>query len=200
LAVLVVFAYSNQPSPCGTKGAGIGGRGGDLFGLSGLPDALPTATGISILLGTGKAVSPFGNGTPIAVTGAACPVAGDLNGGGIPDLLVPVNGTPNALLAYIGNGDGTFFLKSTTPTPNSGGSVVLADINHDGKLDFITSGNLLGLGNGDGTFKTPVPFVTNPPSFGFSNIAVGSSRWSRRPIGACADASDPVAREWLAAE
>jgi hypothetical protein len=29
------------------------------------------------------------------------------------------------------------------------------------------------LGNGDGTFQTPAPFFSNPPSGGFSNIAAG---------------------------
>ena len=144
------------------------------FNGDGKPDlAVITSTGVSVLLGTGKAATPFTTGTPIAVTGAACMVTGDLNGDGIPDLLVAVNGSPNALLTYLGNGDGTFTLKSTTATPNSGGSVVLADFNHDGKLDFATSGNLLALGNGDGTFQAPTAIVANPPTTGFSGIAAG---------------------------
>ena len=144
------------------------------FNRDGKPDlAVITSTGVSILLGTGKPATPFTTGTPIAVTGAACIVTGDLNGDGIPDLLVAVNGSPNALLAYLGNGDGTFTLKSTTATPSSGGYVALGDFNHDGKLDFATSGNLLALGNGDGTFQAPAAIVANPPSSGFSGIAVG---------------------------
>jgi len=86
---------------------------------------------------------------------------------------VPVDGNPNALLSYLNNGSGTFTLKSTTPTPNSGGYVVLADFDHDGKLDFATSGNLVALGNGDGTFQTPAPIVSPLPSGGFSSIAAG---------------------------
>jgi hypothetical protein len=144
------------------------------FNRDGKPDlAVNTPAGISILLGTGKALAPFTTGTPIALANAACMVTGDLNGDGNPDLLVAVNGAPNALLAYLGNGDGTFTLKSTTPTPSSGGYVVLADFNHDGKLDFATSGNLLALGNGDGTFQTPVPIMANAPPGAFSNIAAG---------------------------
>jgi hypothetical protein len=155
-----------------TGGGGCGAPAD--YNGDGKPDlAVATSTGVSILLGTGKIPAPFRTGTPITLTGAGCVVTGDLNNDGIPDLLVSVNGSPNALVSYLGNGDGTFTLKSTTPTPSSGGYVVLADFNHDGKLDFATSGNLMALGNGDGTFQTPVPIVSNPPSTGFSNIAVG---------------------------
>ena len=153
-------------------GAGACGAAADYNG-DGKPDlAINTSTGVTVLLGTGSAKSPFKAGTPIALPNAACLVTGDLNGDGIPDLLVPAN-TPNAIYAYLGNGDGTFTLKSTIQTPNSGGYIVLGDFNNDGKLDVATSDNLLALGNGDGTFQTPVPFVPNPPTDGFFYIAAG---------------------------
>jgi hypothetical protein len=79
--------------------------------------------------------------------------------------------TPTALVAYLGNGDGTFTESSSTPV--SPGYVVLADFNHDGRLDFATSGNQLALGNGDGTFQAPVAIVANVPLGGFSCIAAG---------------------------
>ena len=136
----------------------------------GKPDlAVNNAQGISILFGTGIARKPFVSAGSIALANAGCVISGDLNGDGISDLLVPANGT---VAAYLGNGDGTFTLKSTTPTP-SGGYLALGDFNHDGKLDFATSGNLLALGNGDGTFQTPTAIVSSPPSSGFSNIAAG---------------------------
>jgi hypothetical protein len=114
------------------------------FNGDGKPDlAVNTVDGVTILLGTGNAASPLATASTIPFAGTGCVVVGDLNGDGIPDLLIPVNGNPNALLAYLGNGDGTFTFKSTTPTPNSGGYVVLADFNQDGKLDLATSGNLL---------------------------------------------------------
>jgi FG-GAP-like repeat len=134
------------------------------------PDlAVNTPTGVSILLGTGKYLTPYSVGTSIVQAGAGCLVTGDLNGDGKPDLLVPVNGT---VLAYLGSGNGTFTLQSMTPTP-SGGVLALGDFNHDGKLDLATSGNLIALGNGDGTFQNPTDIVANPPSGGFSGIAAG---------------------------
>jgi hypothetical protein len=165
-------AYEDGIKTTVTGGASCGAEAD--FNGDGKPDlAVVTSTGVSILLGTGKATSPFISGSTIAITGAACVQTGDLNGDGIPDLLVAVNGSPNSLVSYLGNGDGTFTLKSTSSTPNSGGAVVLADFNHDGKLDFATSGNLLGLGNGDGTFQAPTAIVASPPASGFSGIAAG---------------------------
>jgi hypothetical protein len=146
-------------------GAGCGAAAD--YNGDGNPDlAVNTPTGVSILLGTGHALHPFQSGADLALLNAGCAVTGDLNGDGIPDLLVPSSGT---VVAYLGNGDGTFTQKSTTATP-SGGFLALGDFNHDGKLDFATSGNLLALGNGDGTFQPPVQMVAGLAA---NNIAAG---------------------------
>ena len=151
-----------------TGGAGCG-VAADFNGDGKSDLAVKNANGISILLGTGKYLTPFTAGANIGLAGADCLVTGDINGDGIPDLLVPVNGT---VVAYLGNGNGTFTLTSTTPTP-SGGYLALGDFNYDGKLDFATTGNLIALGNGDGTFQNPTDIVSDPPSTGFSGIAAG---------------------------
>jgi VCBS repeat protein/FG-GAP repeat protein len=152
-----------------TGGAGCGAAAD--YNGDGKPDlAVNNGQAVSILLGTGNASSPFTAGATMPLSGAGCLVTGDLNGDGIPDLLVP---TPTAVVAYLGNGDGTFTQKSSTPTAVEG-YLALADFNHDGKLDFATSANLIALGNGDGTFQTPTAITPSPPLGGtFSYIAAG---------------------------
>jgi len=156
-----------------TGGAGCGAVAD--YNGDGKPDlAVNTPSGITILLGTGKASSPFTTGSTIAVPGPGCVITGDLNGDGIADLLVEsfVTGSGYFVNAYLGKGDGTFTLASSTAV-STPGYLALGDFNHDGKLDFASSGNLLALGNGDGTFQTPVPITSSPPLNGFANIAVG---------------------------
>jgi hypothetical protein len=170
-----------------TGGAGCGAAAD--FNGDGIPDlAVNNAQGISILLGTGEAATPFTLGTPIPLANAGCLVTGDLNGDGIPDLLVP---TPSGVVAYLGKGDGTFTLSSTTTTSVEG-YVVVADFNKDGNLDLATSGNLLALGNGDGTFQTPTPIVASPPYGGFSNIATGDINNDGWPDLVLTDANVPL--------
>jgi hypothetical protein len=150
-------------------GSGNCGAAADFNG-DGKPDlAVPTTQGITILLGTGNAGTPYTTGPSFALSGAACPITGDLNGDGIPDLLIGA-GSLGGVGAYLGSGDGTFRLASVIPV--SPGNLVRGDFNHDGKPDLADSSNQLSLGNGDGTFQTPVPILPNPPD-GFSWIAAG---------------------------
>jgi hypothetical protein len=86
---------------------------------------------------------------------------GDFDGDGKPDLLARLRNGPTTL--YKGNGDGTFqpgnsVLKTTNDTS---GFLNAVDINGDGKLDVIVTERnsrhlAIILGNGDGTFQSPV--------------------------------------------
>ena len=152
-------------------GAGNCGAAADFNG-DGKPDlAVPTTQGITVLLGTGNASAPYTTGPSFAVSGVGCPITGDLNGDGIPDLLVGANGL-GGVGAYLGNGDGTFRLASVIPVGPTI-NMVLGDFNHDGKPDFADSSNELALGNGDGTFQSPVTINPAPPYPGYSWIAAG---------------------------
>jgi hypothetical protein len=144
-----------------------------------------SSNSISVLLGNG-------NGTfATAVTyetGGCTPTSvlvGDFNGDGKLDIAVgdQVQGnscsTSGGLISVLlGNGDGTFQPPILTLTSNSTepNHMVMGDFNRDGKLDvmFTTAfGDTLfvALGNGNGTFQTPLPAGTG--SYYLSSLAVG---------------------------
>ncbi|MHB8645233.1 MAG: FG-GAP repeat domain-containing protein [Thermomicrobiales bacterium] len=89
---------------------------------------------------------------------------GDVTGDGKPDLIVADAGN-NAVIVLPGNGDGTFGAPvsySLGATAVSPGSIALADLNGDGKLDIVT-GNIgsvtVLLNNGSGAFPSAVTYA-----------------------------------------
>jgi hypothetical protein len=93
----------------------------------------------------------------------------DLNGDGKLDLVVANHGdTPaygNTVSVLLGRGDGTYESRADYGTGVGPGSVAIADLNGDGKLDLMT-GNIQSLtisvlpGAGDGTFGLPIDSPT----------------------------------------
>jgi hypothetical protein len=126
-----------------------------------------TTNGLGLLLGNGDGT--FQPATLIA--NSACtggcnnPASADFNGDGNLDLIVS---TVNGYQVLLGNGDGTFNISpAVTVSPGTfSGFFQVADFNGDGNLDVLgsigTTNSPLGLilGNGDGTFGSPLP-VTN---------------------------------------
>jgi hypothetical protein len=142
---------------------------GDFRGTGHLDLIVTTNTGVSELLGNGDGT--FQN--PILITPQAGKLAaGDFNHDGNLDLVV-ANSSVNV---FLGNGDGTFQLSQTFDNTLVGGAngVLAADLRGNGTLDLVVSGGfgqtpVVALGNGDGTFQSPVAL----PGFGFtSGIAV----------------------------
>ena len=90
----------------------------------------------------------------------------DVNGDGIPDIIVAGDGGVSVLL---GNGDGTFQNAQTFAAGESPYAVAVADVNGDGKPDLVVAnanfGSLYGsvsvlLGNGNGSFQQPRSIAT----------------------------------------
>jgi hypothetical protein len=120
--------------------------------------------------------------TPITVGSNPDAVAVvDLNGDGIPDLVVANGGnlqTPgDTVSVLLGNGDGTFQPQHTFAVGSYPRAVAVADLNGDGKPDLIIANEFdntvsVLLGNGDGTFQTQHTFAvgTGPDAVAVADL------------------------------
>jgi hypothetical protein len=126
---------------------------------------------VGVLLGNGdgtfRPVVTYSSGGEYGLSVAVA----DVNGDGIPDLLVAngcdnlnLCGTKGGVAVLLGNGDGTF--QAATEYLSGGAypySLKIADLNGDGKLDLVAANSFSGtvsvlLGNGDGTFQGAVTY------------------------------------------
>jgi uncharacterized protein (DUF2141 family) len=111
-----------------------------------------------------------GDGTfqpPITISTLGGPrVVADVNNDHIPDLIT-FGEYGGFLVVWLGNGDGTFRLAGSFNTGQGGPTyATVGDFNGDGNLDVavVNEGNTgnvaILLGNGDGTFQSPINYPT----------------------------------------
>lgn len=137
-------------------------------------DGLPDLAGIDAGIGSPQVLLLWGDGQgnftsqqvngPVGSATYRGVSTGDINGDGLPDILVP--DTSGGISVVLGHTDRNFFSPSTL-TPNNVGLMSVGDVNGDGIPDLFFAGAVPGsiagttfLGNGDSSFQ---PGANAPP-------------------------------------
>ncbi|MGC9950205.1 MAG: VCBS repeat-containing protein [Bryobacteraceae bacterium] len=142
----------------------------------------PSEGSIAILLGNGDGT--FQNALTYAdLLQPQAVVVGDWNGDGKADLAVSES-QGMTLSAWLGKGDGSFETPVDYNLAGYAGALATADFNNDGKPDLavLTGSQEYGiddnqntvsvlLGNGDGTFRTPVVYLVGDAPFSSLTVA-----------------------------
>ena len=133
---------------------------------------------VAVLLGRGNGT--FEPEVDYATAGSSSVTTGDFNGDGKLDLIVGGGSAYLGISVLLGRGDGTFGSYVATPIANNGcGAVATGDLNGDKKSDVVCgiwstypTGVSVLVGNGDGTFGSPVFYPIVPDASGSNVVAI----------------------------
>ena len=121
---------------------------------------------VSIFLGNGDGTFQSQQ-TYATGSGPNSLVVADFNGDGAPDLAVS-NQNDSTISILLSNGDGTFQTQSTVTFPygDASGMMAAGSLRHNGIIDLVAPdlydpAIFVYLGNGDGTFASPVTYNTS---------------------------------------
>jgi FG-GAP-like repeat len=129
------------------------------------PDA-QNAVGFYVKLSTGDGV--YGAATHYSLPAGYLGTVGigDFNGDGKPDLAV--FSTNNKMYEFLNKGNGAFQLHTSFSIGTSPVSVIVADFNHDGHMDFaFANGGTINLWFGDGSAGFTAGPSTTATTFGY---------------------------------
>jgi FG-GAP-like repeat len=122
------------------------------------PDVAVTSSNDTLAFLAGNGDGTFAAPAYIFDANATYLTSGDFNGDGKLDIAAAGNSGTTAVTALLyGNGDGTFQAAILPPSLNGFAARFSADVNNDGKPDFIAF-NQVALAKGDGTF-TVLPAI-----------------------------------------
>lgn len=130
---------------------------------------ITTSTATSLLLGRGDGTFSQGQSFPIGCYNFATTRSGDLNGDGLPDVVVGCYGSANQQVPYVATflsrGDGTVHGGSLISLTGVVQDIELGDVNGDGNTDVLAAGGLgdvyVLLGTGKGTLLEPYGYESD---------------------------------------
>jgi FG-GAP-like repeat len=156
-------------------------------GLLDLAVVIQDDNAVAVFLGNGD--GSFASRKDITLPasgGMAGAVVADLNGDGKQDLAIAQFNQPSQgpiqgfITSLLGNGNATFQTPVSSPTSDIGiNGIVAADFNGDGKTDLATAsvdgdgGLAVFMGNGDGTFGSPISSFTGVSGLNLGPMVAG---------------------------